>query len=147
MGLKRTAGLGLVFSLGAVLGLGLYTLVYAKGYSYLSNNPAACANCHVMTQYYDAWIKGPHHKAATCNDCHTPHDPIGKYSTKAANGFAHSLAFTRGGFPDSIEIKARSRQVTEHACRQCHAAMVDAIAGPHAEGLSCIRCHADAGHM
>ena len=144
---KRTVELALVLAAGAVLGLGLYTFVYAKGYSYLSNNPAACANCHVMTEYYDAWIKSPHRKAATCNGCHTPHDWIGKYSTKAANGFAHSLAFTRGGFPDAIEIKNRSRRVTEQACRTCHAAMVDAIAGPHSEGFSCIRCHADAGHM
>ena len=34
--------------LGVVVGLGTYTFVYAKGYSYLSNDPAACANCHVM---------------------------------------------------------------------------------------------------
>jgi cytochrome c nitrite reductase small subunit len=33
---------------GLFLGLGAYTFLYAKGYSYLTNNPAACANCHVM---------------------------------------------------------------------------------------------------
>ena len=32
---------------GAVIGLGGYIFVYAKGYSYLSNDPQACTNCHV----------------------------------------------------------------------------------------------------
>jgi cytochrome c nitrite reductase small subunit len=34
--------------LGVAVGLAAYTFIYAKGYSYLTNNPAACANCHVM---------------------------------------------------------------------------------------------------
>ena len=34
--------------IGLALGVGAYTFVYAKGYSYLSNDPQACANCHVM---------------------------------------------------------------------------------------------------
>ena len=33
-----------------MVGLGLYTFVYAKGYSYLSNDPQGCANCHVMQE-------------------------------------------------------------------------------------------------
>jgi cytochrome c nitrite reductase small subunit len=32
--------------LGLAVGLGAYTFVYARGYAYLSNDPAACANCH-----------------------------------------------------------------------------------------------------
>ena len=42
-------------TLGAVVGLGLYTFVYARGASYLGNDPAACVNCHVMTEQYDGW--------------------------------------------------------------------------------------------
>jgi cytochrome c nitrite reductase small subunit len=34
--------------IGLAVGLGGCTFIYAKGYSYLTNNPAACANCHVM---------------------------------------------------------------------------------------------------
>ena len=82
--------------LGVAVGLGGYTFIYAKGYSYLTNNPAACANCHVMQQQYDAWMKSSHHSAATCNDCHTPHNIIGKYAVKANNGFWHSFYFTSG---------------------------------------------------
>jgi len=34
--------------IGSMVGLGIYTFVYAKGYSYLSNDPRGRANCHVM---------------------------------------------------------------------------------------------------
>ena len=37
--------------LGIALGLGAYTFAYAKGWSYLTNNPQACANCHVMNEH------------------------------------------------------------------------------------------------
>jgi hypothetical protein len=33
--------------IGSMVGLGLYTFVYAKGYSYLSNDSKGCANCRV----------------------------------------------------------------------------------------------------
>jgi len=69
--------------LGAALGLGAYTFVYARGYSYFSNDPAACANCHVMRDYFDSWQRSSHHASAVCNDCHTPHPLVGKYLTKA----------------------------------------------------------------
>jgi cytochrome c nitrite reductase small subunit len=133
---------------GAAVGLGAYTFVYARGYSYLSSNPDACANCHVMQDYYSGWMKSPHHAAATCNDCHTPHDMVGKYLTKAANGFSHSLAFTVGPVPDNIVMKASSRRVAEGACRSCHAQLTDQVdgGGHTGEGISCLNCHADVGH-
>ena len=52
---------------GVAVGLAAYTFVYAKGYSYLTNDPAACANCHVMQAQYDAWMKSSHHSVAACN--------------------------------------------------------------------------------
>jgi cytochrome c nitrite reductase small subunit len=36
---------------GAVIALGTYTFVYAKGHSYLTNDPGACANCHIMADH------------------------------------------------------------------------------------------------
>jgi cytochrome c nitrite reductase small subunit len=133
---------------GLAAGLGAYTFVYAKGYSYLLNDPAACANCHVMREYHDGWLKSSHRSAATCNDCHTPHNLVAKYGTKAANGFFHSLAFTSGEFPDAIQIKERSRRVTEGACRYCHQDITMAMDGPHrVEKLPCIQCHAAVGHL
>ncbi len=146
--LGLTAGVlsGVLF--GAAFGLGVYTFVYAKGYSYLTNDPQACANCHVMEDHFAGWIKSPHHGVAACNDCHTPHNLVGKYTTKALNGFWHSFAFTTGEFPEPLRIKQRNHEVTEERCRDCHADMVAAMVGPHAgpQALSCIRCHEEVGH-
>jgi len=133
--------------LGLLIGLIAYTFVYAKGYSYLGNNPATCANCHVMNAYYDGWVKGSHKSVATCNDCHTPHNLVGKYFTKASNGFFHSFAFTSGAFPDSIQAKRGSKQVVEQACRHCHSDLTQHIdVAEGRDGTSCVRCHASVGH-
>lgn len=43
---------------GLAAGLGAYTFVYARGYSYLTNDPSACGNCHVMREQYDGWGAG-----------------------------------------------------------------------------------------
>jgi cytochrome c nitrite reductase small subunit len=40
-----------VVLVGTTLGLGLFTFHYAKGTSYMSNDPLVCANCHVMQTY------------------------------------------------------------------------------------------------
>ncbi|HMP82827.1 MAG TPA: cytochrome c nitrite reductase small subunit [Verrucomicrobiota bacterium] len=153
--MKRTTIAGIL--VGAMMGLALgvcaYTFVYAKGASYLTNDPRACVNCHVMQDQYDGWIKSSHRSVATCNDCHAPHDLIGKYSTKAQNGFWHSFYFTTGNYPDNIRINERNRKITDDACRKCHADITETIEGPpsaHHSNLdktSCIRCHRNVGHM
>lgn len=145
--------LGLVIVLGAIAGsaagIGAYTFLYAKGMSYMTNDPSACANCHIMNEQYEAWTKSSHHGAAVCNDCHAPHTFIGKYQTKAINGFNHSWAFTTGRFPEPIQITPRNRAITEAACRYCHQDIVQAIDANHSgkNALSCIRCHSSVGHM
>jgi len=141
----QIAAIAFGIALGVVLGVGGYTFLYANGWSYMTTDPAACANCHVMSQHYDAWLKSSHRLAATCNDCHTPHDFLGKYYVKAENGFRHSFAFTMGGFHEPIQITPRNRSVTERACRGCHQEIVHAI--ETADSLSCIRCHSSVGHL
>ncbi len=133
---------------GGAGGIGGYTFIYAEGASYLTNDATACANCHVMRGHYDAWVKSTHHAVATCNDCHTPHHSLGKFLTKASNGFNHSLAFTTGRFHEPIEIKPRNQAIVESACRHCHGDIVQAIDRfPQQEhALSCIRCHMGVGH-
>ncbi|MFN0136349.1 MAG: cytochrome c nitrite reductase small subunit [Phycisphaerae bacterium] len=138
----------LAIVVGALVGIGGFTFVYAEGGSYLSNDAAACANCHVMQTHYDGWTRSSHHAVATCNDCHTPHDFFGKWITKARNGYHHSMAFTLGGFPEPIRITPVNREITEQACRYCHAEMTQQIdhLAPGGEEMSCIRCHAGVGH-
>jgi len=147
-GHRRAIGIAIGIALGVAGGIGGFTFVYARGASYLTNDPAACANCHIMNDQYDAWLKSSHHAVAVCNDCHTPHGLGPKYLTKGLNGFWHSYAFTLGGYPDPLRITGRNSRVTEGACLKCHADMVEAMqAGQPATSLSCIRCHRDVGHQ
>ncbi|WP_437992870.1 cytochrome c nitrite reductase small subunit [Sorangium sp. So ce145] len=141
--------LALCVALGVAAGLGGYTFVYAKGASYLGSDPSACANCHIMNEQFAGWQRSSHRAVAGCNDCHAPHTFLGKYATKASNGFWHSFAFTSGRFPDPIRIKPSNLRITEEACRGCHGDVVDAIDSEHhgAAGLSCVRCHESVGHL
>ena len=144
-------GFALWCILGATAGVGTYTFYYAEGASYLSNDAASCANCHVMQGHYDAWIKSSHSNVATCNDCHAPHGSLAnKLFCKGRNGFFHSLAFTTDNFPDQIMINDYNRGVTEGACRHCHSDVVHNIDPPtsanQTEQMSCIRCHNEVGH-
>lgn len=136
--------------IGTVLGMGIFTFIYADGYSYFSNNPAACANCHVMNDHYNAWLKSSHKLVATCNDCHTPHSNIiAKYMAKAENGFWHSFAFTTGKFHDPIIIRARNMEIVEKACRRCHGEITSVIESSYHEKtsrISCVKCHDKVGH-
>ncbi len=134
--------------LGVLVGLGAFTFGYGNGASYLSNNPETCVNCHVMQEHMDSWQHSSHHHVAVCNDCHLPHDAIGKWVTKADNGFFHSLAFTLQDYPDPIQIKPRNRRVTQSTCVSCHKDFVHSLL-PATDGedmQNCVHCHSDVGH-
>ncbi len=134
---------------GLTIGVGGFTFFFARGASYLTDNPEACANCHVMKTQYDAWLKSSHRSVAVCNDCHTPEGFAGKYFTKALNGFMHSYAFTSGNFPDAIFITHRNEAIADQSCRKCHADIVEAmdVKSSDGKGTSCIRCHGAVGHQ
>src|SRR5262245_35865108 len=115
------AGLVLSVLVGVALGLGGYTFWYAQGLSYFSTDPAACVNCHIMREVHESWLKASHHAHATCNDCHIPHDFVGKWPCKAENGFFHSKAFTLQDFHEPIRIHTRNARVLQANCIRCHA--------------------------
>lgn len=133
---------------GVLGGVGAFTFGYGDGAAYLSNDPAACANCHVMQGHYDSWTASGHAHVAVCNDCHLPPDFVGKWVTKMDNGFFHSLAFTTGDFPEPIRIKPRNRRVTQRACLGCHSDFVNHMLPLDEDGdmLLCVSCHSDVGH-
>ncbi len=136
----------LTATLGLATGLGGVAFVQGRGASYLTDNPQACANCHVMQPHYDGWLKASHRAVATCNDCHTPDGPLEKAAVKGLNGMRHSLAFTLGTFPDSLQARPQDKAVLEAQCRRCHAAAL--LAMPHGgEGVACIHCHRSVGHQ
>lgn len=137
-------------ALGILAGVGLYTFQYAEGLSYLSNNPKACMNCHVMREHYDSWVKASHHAVATCNDCHVPHAFLGKYLTKLDNGYHHSKKFTLQNFREPIRIRQANLVKLQENCVHCHAAVVQDIVSHQdvARGdARCTVCHRSVGHM
>lgn len=143
------AGLLLCVLVGGAFGAGGFTFYYGKGWSYLSNDPAACVNCHIMREQYDGWQKASHHAVATCNDCHLPHGLVGKYLSKAENGFWHSKGFTLQDFHEPIQIRPHNFETLQRNCIDCHQEMVSELLGEGSHGsgnVSCIHCHQSVGH-
>ncbi len=135
--------------LGALIGIGLFTFDYAKGTAYLSNDPTACTNCHVMQEYFDAWQKASHHTVAACNDCHLPHNFVGKWIAKGDNGMRHSWANTFQNFHEPIQIIHRNSVTLQNNCLRCHEGLTHnmlASSTIDSDLNSCIHCHSDVGH-
>lgn len=134
---------------GISIGLGGYTFYYAQGYSYMSNDPKACVNCHIMREEYNGWLKSGHHGFATCNDCHLPAKGLMKWAIKAENGFWHSKSFTFQDFAEPIRVRPHNKRVILDNCVRCHQGLVDHItppAGSREEGDGCVKCHSSVGH-
>jgi cytochrome c nitrite reductase small subunit len=145
---------------GALAGLGSFTFAYAEGLAYLSDNPKACVNCHIMNDEYDAWRKGPHHAEATCHDCHVPRAFVPKYVAEARNGYNHSMGFTfqpaspdRPGawnmFHEPIRIKDKNSQILQDNCLRCHGDLVAEVVRGSTwadNAIRCVHCHASVGH-
>ena len=145
----RYAALLLSTLLGVALGLGAFTFHYAEGGSYFSTDPRACVNCHIMREQYDGWQKASHHAAATCVECHLPHEFVPKYLAKAENGFWHSKGFTLQDFHEPIRIKPRNARALQLNCIGCHKELVSSIAGHGTTGeelSNCVGCHSAVGH-
>ena len=147
---RSKAAIGLLsVTTGMLLGVGGYTFLYAEGFSYLSSDPEACVNCHIMQPQYDSWQKASHHTVAVCVDCHLPHDFFRKYLAKADNGWHHSKGFTLQNFHEPIMIKGPNARILQENCLLCHEGLVHELVvgvnGP-AEEVRCVHCHADVGH-
>lgn len=144
-----------IISFGALLGLGFYTLHFSKATSYLSDDPKACINCHVMTPEYMTWAKSSHRTVATCNDCHVPQNNIfAKYFFKAKDGLYHSYVFTSRTEPQVIRAKEASIEVIQDNCIRCHEnqitdARTEAGVAHHFEdrtSRTCWECHEQVPH-
>jgi len=131
--------------LGALIGLGGVTFGYAKGLSYMSTDPRACVNCHIMRPQYEAWQRSGHHAVAGCADCHLPSTFPEKYIAKARNGWLHSRAFTTQDFPEPIRITPPNAAILQDSCLDCHDALVHDLSGTQG-APTCVHCHADVGH-
>lgn len=114
--------------LGILIGLVLFILHAARATSYLSDDPKACVNCHVMAPQYATWERGSHGKVTNCNDCHVPQDNfINKYLFKASDGLRHSFMFTFRLEPQVIQIKHAGKKAVQQNCIRCHSNVIHPI--------------------
>ncbi len=153
-------GVLLAATIGILSGLGGSTFFYAEGFSYLSEDPAVCVNCHIMREQFDSWRKGPHRAHATCNDCHLPASFLARYLAKGSNGLHHSVGFTfqpsrpdkpgaRLAFVEPIRIRPVNSSILQDNCLRCHGDFVDHILPGNTgdeETVRCAKCHQSAGH-
>lgn len=144
-----------IVAVAAFFGLGLYVLRVSNAASYLSDDPQACVNCHLMTPQYITWNHSSHREVAHCNDCHVPHNNVvNKYFFKAKDGLYHASIFTLRAEPQVIKAKSASIEVIQNNCIRCHSDQVtDAqLAGyvedHHAKRTDrlCWECHREVPH-
>lgn len=141
---------------GLVVGLGAYAVYMSRAHSYLSDDPAACVNCHIMTPYYQSWMHSSHYQWTNCNDCHVPQDnAVNKYAFKAKDGLYHSAVFTVRAEPQSIRPRTASYRVIMDNCIRCHTelntefvdtGMIGYTQVMEGEGKACWDCHREVPH-
>ena len=135
--------------IGITAGIGGYTFRYARGLSYLSTDPQACVNCHIMQPQYDAWRHSSHREVAVCVDCHLPEALLAKYVTKAENGWRHGKLFTTQQFAEPITVHAAGRATLQENCVRCHEPLVHELSPGEELARArpgCVHCHAGVGH-
>ncbi|MCD8416838.1 cytochrome c nitrite reductase small subunit [Tenacibaculum finnmarkense genomovar finnmarkense] len=141
--------------IGIVTGLGFFMAKEASLVSYMSDDPLACVNCHVMTPMYNSWMHSSHREQASCNDCHVPHDNVfNKYFFKAKDGLFHATIFTARAEPEVMFMREASQEVVQKNCIRCHIQQVtqtkyDGWLDDHRESRTerkCWSCHQELPH-
>lgn len=144
-----------VVLIAVVLGMGMFMAKEAELVSYLSDNPQACVNCHVMTPVYNSWMHSSHREWASCNDCHVPHNNIvNAYYFKAKDGLYHASVFTARAEPEVIKMREESQEVVQENCLRCHVQQVTQVKyngwlESHSENRTdrqCWSCHREVPH-
>ncbi len=136
----------------------LYMIYISKAWSYLSKDPKACINCHVMNTQYATWQHSSHARDVTCVECHLPTDNVfNKYMAKGIDGFNHTVAFTFNTYDHAIKISDYGANRVQKNCISCHKSMTSTI-GANANkyhnfddetvenGRKCWSCHQDVPH-
>lgn len=134
-----------------------YLVNASKALSYLSTDPKACINCHVMNTQYATWQHSSHARSATCVECHLPTDTtINKYKAKARDGWNHSVAFTLNTYAQNMVISDDAAKRVQANCISCHARLTEVVIsnsdnyhtfnGVPATDRRCWDCHRDVPH-
>ncbi len=143
------------FLVALIVGLGFFLLKISNATSYLSDDPQACVNCHIMTSQYITWTRSSHREVANCNDCHVPHNSVvSKYFFKAKDGLYHASVFTLRAEPEVIRALPPSSAVIQNNCVRCHQdqvtdAKLESFVDNHIENRTdrtCWECHREVPH-
>ncbi|MGE5315641.1 MAG: cytochrome c nitrite reductase small subunit [Acidobacteriota bacterium] len=144
-----------IIASAVLFGAGAVVMHVANATSYLSDQPEACMNCHVMAPQYATWQRGSHARVAVCNDCHVPHDnAVVKYAFKAMDGLRHSAMFTFRLEPQVIHVKEAGIGAIQGNCVRCHRSVLQntdmllktGSEAQHGEGRLCWDCHRETPH-
>ncbi|MBF0313401.1 MAG: cytochrome c nitrite reductase small subunit [Oligoflexia bacterium] len=146
-------------SLGTFVGMIALLMHISNVFSYLSDNPKTCMNCHIMGTEYATWHHSSHRENASCNDCHVPQDNIiKKWGFKAMDGLRHSTVFTLRAEPSAIKIKDAGKKAVQENCIRCHSPLflaqessmqINSFNISHQsneEGRTCWECHQETPH-
>jgi len=140
---------------GIFIGLFFFLFYVSKAYSYLSDNPETCVNCHIMAPQYATWGHSSHREYTNCNDCHVPHNNVfNKYFFKAKDGMRHASMFALRLEPQVIFIHEAGRDVVHQNCVRCHSKLlVDpklsaSVKDLHSQRTDrvCWECHREVPH-
>ncbi|MCF6269313.1 MAG: cytochrome c nitrite reductase small subunit [Melioribacteraceae bacterium] len=141
----------------AIILLG-YMINISEATSYLSADPKACINCHVMNTQYVTWKNSSHASVAGCVDCHLPRDNfVEKYWAKSVDGWNHSVAFTLDTYDYAIQISDYGAERVQKNCISCHSSATSTISSnadkyhkfdaPNVKnGRKCWDCHKSVPH-
>lgn len=144
-----------ILALGVFTGLGAVVFHISNASSYLTDDPAACVNCHIMGPQFATWEKSSHARVAVCNDCHVPHENAAlKYAFKAMDGSRHAFMFTFHLEPEVIRMHEPGQWTVQNNCIRCHedlASHTAHLAVTRSEAASgtgklCWTCHRDVPH-
>jgi cytochrome c nitrite reductase small subunit len=114
-----------IILMGVFVGMGFFIFRASRAYSYLSDDPATCMNCHIMAPQYATWSHSSHREVTNCNECHVPHDNVfRKYFFKAKDGMRHATIFTLRAEPQVIFIKDAGIEVVQENCIRCHIKLI-----------------------
>jgi len=109
--------------------MGMYVIYISNAHSYVSDDPRACVNCHIMGPQYATWSHSAHRETAHCNDCHVPHNNVfNHYLFKAKDGLRHATIFTLRDEPQVIEIKDAGKEAVMSNCIRCHNHLITGVA-------------------
>lgn len=146
----------MIVALGVLVGGGGLFLYLLRAHTYLTDDPAACVNCHIMGPYYATWFHSSHGRDATCNDCHVPQENfVKKWAFKGKDGTRHIAVFVTRGEKQVLRANDQSAQVIMNNCIRCHtqlntefvsAGRVDFMMSKVGEGKACWDCHRNSGH-